>query len=262
MPNLLPIFDQLAPMVVVLSRVGGLFILAPMLSGVTIPVQARALLAVSLSVAMLGLASPALRAMPEPSLASLLPLVLSETLVGFVIGAFGMMPVMAISMGGQIMGYQMGISIAQTYSPELDTQSEVVAQIYSLAGMGTFVVLGGVDALLLGVARSYESIPVGSMGAGQVPLAAFLDLIGAGLELAMRISAPVLAAVLVVLASMGAVMKTVPQFNVMSVGFTLKILIGVAIMISAHDAIHAAGIEGMTRAIDDMILWLRGVAHG
>ena len=59
------------------------------------------------------------------------------------------------------------------------------------------------------------------------------------MELALRISAPVLAIILIETIATGFLMKTMPQMNIMSIGFAIKIVLGFAALIAAMGAIDA-----------------------
>src|SRR5258708_11073923 len=112
-------------------------------------------------------------------------------------------------------------------------------------GWETVGAVGGVEGSYMALVSTFKNVAVGAFALDRVPLDAIVGVITSGVELAMRVAAPVLAIVFLLMISLGFVMKTMPQINVMSVGFTIKILFGVGML--------AASLTAMQRATSDEI---------
>ena len=84
MPSLDVAIPHLVPFVLVAFRLGGMFLLAPMLTSAMIPPRFKVLMVV----AMAGSLYPTLPTAPAPDvdLFSLLPLVVCELAIGFIMG--------------------------------------------------------------------------------------------------------------------------------------------------------------------------------
>ena len=81
--------------------------------------------------------------------------------------------------------------------------------------------------------------------------------------MALRISAPAVALVFLVMVAMGFVMKTMPQINVMSVGFAIKILVGILATAMATQVIANVASDETLRVLDVLASWARGLgAYG
>jgi flagellar biosynthetic protein FliR len=223
-----PILTHYGPYLLVLFRVTGLFLMAPLLTSTTIPAQAKVLLAVAFAAAIYASTPVARQTLPPLDPAAFIPLIFSELLVGFVLGLLAALPLIGLQMAGMVMSYQMGLSLAASYNPEMDTEGDVLTQLMYLLGILTFLSIGGLDVVFGALASTFDTLPIGSLGAGDLPLDGLVALLTAGFELALRLSAPVLATIALVLVSLGVVMKTMPQINVMSVGFSIKIVGGLA----------------------------------
>ncbi len=102
---------HLGPAVLVLVRLGGLAIFAPVFASSMVPRLIKVLLITMLALATYPtLAVGPLRGVDVPvDLASIAPMMASELMVGAVIGFLAIMPLVALQMGGQVMGTQMGL---------------------------------------------------------------------------------------------------------------------------------------------------------
>lgn len=256
-----PILAHVLPFQMVLSRMVGVFVFMPFLSGASMPMRVRALLAFTLSLAVYPLLAPA--AMSGPlDLWTVLPVLFGEVLVGVVLGALAALPIMAMQMGGQIMGYQMGLSLAQAYNPELDMEQDVVGQLLFTITTTLWLVLGGLEALFLGIVRSFERLPAGGLPAREAPLQLYVDLLASGTELALRVSAPVVGLLILVMLTLGFVMKTMPQINILSVGFAIKVFAGLLILVWAIVAIADAAEAETVGALREMLRFAAGGGAG
>jgi flagellar biosynthetic protein FliR len=91
-----------------------------------------------------------------------------------------------------------------------------------LAGV-VFLIIGGHRALIGGALDSFTSVPLLS---GGVEPGAVIELLtaalGSGCELALKVAAPVIVTLLLVNVALGFIARTLPQLNVVTVGFSIK----------------------------------------
>lgn len=229
--SIVPILEHAGPFALVLMRASGLMLASPILSSLGVPIQARVLLSVMLAIGIYPLVPIEWHRQPvELDLWSLAPLALSELAVGWILGVLVSIPLLLVQLGGYIMSYQMGLSIAAAYNPELDTSTDAFGQALFYLGATIWLSIGGLDNLLLAMVRTFEHLPMGDLLRVGAPVDLYLGVLTSGMELALRVAAPVVAAVMLMMVAMGAVMRTMPQINVMTVGFPLKILFGIAVL--------------------------------
>lgn len=255
MPSIQPLLDHAVPYLLVVFRLAGLFLFAPLLSSRMVPGRIRALLTVMFAGAIYPALPAASQAAPDADLLGLLPLISCELLVGATIGLVASLPLMGMEMAGMVMGHQMGLSIARSYNPEADTDSEVLGQICYYLGLGAFIAMGGLNGLYLCILRSFERVPVGGPGGSAPALGMVVGTLSAGFELALRVSAPVVCAIFLVMIAIGFVMKTMPQINVMSVGFAIKILCGLVVLAAAVAVLEQVSGEESGRVLRMLIEW-------
>jgi len=255
------VFEHILPhalgFVAVLCRLGGLFIFAPVLGTGTIPMRLKVMIALAMTAAVYPLVSGVAVSIGDVTLPALVWLVFSESLIGVTIGLLATLPLVGLQVGGAMMGHQMGLAAAQVFNPTLDTEADTIGQLMLFIGLVIFLSIGGLEAMHLAVAHSFERLPIGGMTASQAPVAMVVGVLQSGFELAFRVGAPVFCIMLVESIGTGFLMKTVPQLNILSFGFPLKILLGVFTLIAALGAVSIAGgeeIESNTRLI---LQWAR-----
>jgi len=249
---------QLVPLTLVAFRLSGLFVFAPMITGVTIPVKVKGLLCFIMAVGMFGLVRSNVPADAPPDFFSFAALVIGEVVIGAVIGLLALIPVAAVQLGGVIIGQQMGLSLATVFDPSTESESEVIAQLLMYGALLVFVLFGGLDVLFLAVAKSFTNVPVGGFLWNEHPVSALrmaTGMLGSGMELALRVSTPVLGIVLVETIASGMLMKTVPQMNIMSIGFGIKVILGLGAIILSLNAINDAVGGHVTESTRFLFAW-------
>jgi flagellar biosynthetic protein FliR len=220
--------NQVAGFLLVLGRIGPLFVLAPLFSSRSIPARAKGVCAVGLTV---GIAPIALAGREIPlELMAYTELMLKEILVGLAF-AFALAALFAaVSTAGSFIDTLIGFSYGALVDPVTGNQSAVLTQAYILVGIAVLIAIGGDQLMVKGLARSYDLVPLLDMPslAGLVSGVqnAFTQVFLSALELA----APVVLAIVITDAAFGVVSRVVPQLNVFAVGFPAKVTVGLLII--------------------------------
>jgi flagellar biosynthetic protein FliR len=215
---------QAVGFVLVLCRVGGLFVFAPVFSGRMIPMQAKLIIAGAISFTMMPLVTSA----GVPSGIAVAPVMVKETVVGLAFAlALGVLGA-AVQFAASILDTMIGFSYAALVDPINQTPSAILGQLYSLFSVLIFMMIGGDRLMIMGLAKSYDLIPLGEvpsvarMGSLATDGLAQVSVIG------LEIGAPVIVALVLVDIAFGLIARTVPQMNVFVVGLPGKILVGFA----------------------------------
>lgn len=220
--------NQLAGFILVLARVGPLFMLAPPFNSRMVPPRARGIIAVAFAI---GLAPVALGDQNVPGdFVELAGLVLKELVVGLGFALAIACLFAAFATAGSILDITIGFSFGSLIDPVTNVQSGQMAQVYSMVAVAVFIAIGGEAWVIQGLARSYEVVPLlavpslTALTAGAA--AAFAGILVAALEVA----APVMLALILTDVSFGVVSRVVPQLNVFAVGFPVKIVVGLLVV--------------------------------
>jgi len=222
-------------LVLVLARVGGLFVLAPIFGSLIAPVRARAALVFFVAVAMLPVL-PLARG--EELVAAMSPLglvgaVVGEVAVGAAIGLAAQYVFGGMQLAGQLSGIQMGTGLSNLVDPQTGGQLTTMAQWANVMALLVFLAVDGHHLLLRAVAESFALVALGGGLPAGDGIALLLMLAGGLFVIALKIAAPVMLLVLLVNAAMGVLAKVIPQLNVFIVGFPLNVAAGLFGMMAA-----------------------------
>lgn len=214
--------------VAALARVTPLFVFAPMFSSRQLPMQVRAVVAVALALGLTPVADPG-RALDSGAVA-VAGMLAVELLVGAAL-AFALACVTAaLEAAGTLMDFTIGFSFGATIDPMSGAQNAVIARLYSIFGVVIFVMIGGDQWVIRGLAETYGLVPIGS-SPDIAALVGGVDRAFAGIfASAIQIGAPILLALVLTDVGFGLVTRVVPQLNVFAVGLPVKVLVGMLLL--------------------------------
>lgn len=248
--------SHLEPFLLVLFRLSGLLIYAPILSTPLIPARARVMFIMMFALALY----PTLNIIPARSiesvtLLSLAPAVIAETLIGLTIGLLAALPMYAVQLGGQVIGQQIGLGLAGIYNPALDTESDVVGQLLMFIALAIFTSIGGLEWMFLALASTFAHLPPGAAVTALPPLDLMVGIVSSGFEMALRVSAPILCIILLETIASAFLMKTLPQLNIMALGFGIKVLLAFTVLIWSIGALSEAIGQDITDTLRAVSAW-------
>lgn len=220
---------QIDLFLLVLGRVIGVFVIAPVFGGQRIPGAVR----VGFTVMVAGLVTmvfPVKVSIPRDMIYYTLGLI-TEFLIGFMIGFAMYLVFVAVQVAGQLIDMQMGFSIVNVLDPQSGVQIPLIGNFQYLMALLILLSLNGHHLILAALVKSYDFIPL--LGGHLVgPVTETLLRMFSGLFVtAIKIAAPVVGSLLVTDVALGIIARTVPQMNVFIVGMPAKIAIGLVILI-------------------------------
>ncbi len=221
--------DKLQTLLLITFRAGGLFLTAPILGHHSIPMTVRAGFAVVLAIVLIPFAAQT----PVPAVASIWLLALlaaKELLIGLIIGFFFSLLFNGVRMGGGIVGFQMGLLMANVLDPEAGSQVSVIAEFWIVIASLIFLAIDGHHAIISAFADSYKLLPVGAVSFSGPAGEMIIRFSAYAFTMAIKISAPIVITLFLVSVALGVVARTVPQMNIFIVGMPLKIGIGFLVL--------------------------------
>ncbi len=154
-----------------------------------------------------------------------------EVVFGLGIGYLGLLFLSALQIAGQIMDTEVGFSMVNVLDPMSGVQLPLLGSLWNVLGILVFLALDGHLLLLRAIAGSVKLIPLGGVGMppelGDLLIRAFAGTF----VTAVKIAAPVLAAMFLTNVALGVVARTVPQMNVFVVGLPLRVIVGMGVLI-------------------------------
>lgn len=214
----------------VLGRLSGLFISAPIFASHQLPGRLKVLIIILLAAVMSSFI-PIQYAIKLDSPVTFIAAMVTEVLIGYVLGFVAYVLFAAIQMAGQLMDNQIGFSMVNVLDPQSGVQIPLMGNFYYLLALIIYLSMDGHHYLLQAIAQSYHVIPVLGANLGSD----FIDIIASVtaymVVIAVKISTPVVFAVLIADISMGFIARTVPQMNVFIVGMPVKIMVGLLTLV-------------------------------
>lgn len=245
--SLEPILPHLPAWLMVLFRLSGIFMFAPLFGSNLVPMRVKALLALTLSFCIYPMIPP--QVPMDLSVATIAGAIGSELLIGLAIGYGASLPLIAMQLGGLLMGQQLGLAIANVLNPDFDEQVSIFGQLLFLAALTIFLLLDGHHALIGVLINSFESVPLGGSAPTGEMLSMAVGLLTSMVELAVRVAAPLLCLVFLETVAMGFIAKTVPQIQIFSLGFPIRILLGLFLTIVVCAVMFDAMVDEMRHAL-------------
>jgi flagellar biosynthetic protein FliR len=211
--------------VLALARVSGLFMMAPILGAVSVPVRVRAAVVFFIAIALLPVlpADAAIGLKSNVDAVNLAGHLVLETGIGFAIGLVSQFVFSGVLLAGQLSGMQMGMGMANLVDPQSNEQTTPIAQWQNLMALLVFLSIDGHHQLIRAVAESFRLVPMGSVFNASQGLGLALTLASSIFVIALKVASPVIVLLLLVNAAMGVLSKLIPQLNVFVVGFPLMV---------------------------------------
>jgi flagellar biosynthetic protein FliR len=206
-------------------RILAMLATAPVFDNRTVQRRTRVGLAALIAILMM----PLLPAPPVLSSAQAIPVLIQQILIGVAMGFSMRLVFAAFEMAGDLLGLQMGLAFAQFIDPARGTQTPLIGSFLGVLAMLTFLVIDGHLMVIAAVVQSFELIPISAnlsvVNSQSIALAGSIMFM-----LALQISLPVMAAVLISNIVLGILARAAPQLNVMSIGFSITIGVGLWIL--------------------------------
>jgi len=216
---------EIVRFLIVLLRLSGIMILAPLFSSQSIPVPVRIAFAFVVSF-VLAPSMPLNAVPPEVNLGNMAPLFLGEVMFGALLGFAAACVFAGLQFAGQVVSFQLGFSLINMIDPQSEVDSSVFSFFQNYIGLLLFLLINGHHWFLLAINESFAALPVGGFHL-QAPMAEHLIRLSAELlVIGLRIAGPVIAVSVITDIVMGVLGRAAPQINIIIVGMPLKTLIG------------------------------------
>jgi len=224
----------------VAARVGTFVMAVPILGIRSVPAPVK--IALSLWLAMV--VATTLQPVGLPTGPGQLALgMLRESLVGLAMAFVVVLFFAAVQYAGQILGVQIGFAMVNVIDPQSQTNVSIVSQVYNLIAVLIFLAVDGPLILVRSIEESFFVIPPGAVHLSQQGIFEVAGAASVIFSLGFKIALPVIVTLLLVSLSMGILGRTVPQLNILVVGFPIKIMVGI-FMISASIPFFADWVLG------------------
>jgi flagellar biosynthetic protein FliR len=226
-------YQKIEVFLLVLARTAGIFTLVPLFGAAQVPVRLRITIAFGIAIVFVPLCMPAGNAPLALDVISMVLMIVKEAFVGLVIGFVTILVFAAIQNAGDLIDMHSGFSFASMIDPINGAQTSVAGRFHHLLAGMLFFAINAHHILISGLADSFRIVPIGQMALNPDLARGVTDLFVALFAVAIRIAAPVVAAVFLADVAMAIIARVVPQMNILMAGLPLKLGVGLIGMLVA-----------------------------
>ncbi len=210
------------------ARIFGLLASAPIYNNAALPVRARLIvgLAVTLAIAPLVPSPPTLLA--GSWLGTLL--IGQQMLIGWLMGFALRLAFVTVDIAGELIGLQMGLSFAVAYDPQNAAQTPVLTEFIGLFTALLFLAMNGHLMILHALVESFRLLPITLAPPQAVALSDLLRWAAVIFSSGLLLALPIIAALLIANISLGVLSRVAPALNIFAVGFPVTLAVGFAVL--------------------------------
>ncbi len=210
------------------TRISGMMAFFPFFSYTTIPMNIKAVFVFFITIFLFPQATLALQ---NFDISTITLAVLGELMFGFIAGLILQIIFGALGLAGEQISFVMGFSMATSIDPMNGVNSPLIGRFLSFLAILILLAFNGHLLMLQFISTSVGELSLG----GFYPNVAIWNYIAKAVSnmfiLGFVLSFPVIALSLLSDVIFGMLMKTMPQFNLLVVGFPIKIAISLFIMV-------------------------------
>ncbi|MET3117813.1 flagellar biosynthetic protein FliR [Undibacterium sp. GrIS 1.8] len=207
-----------------LTRILGMIVIAPPFGNNSVPVQVKLVLGVMIALIVAPIIPP-LKNVDMISLTGIMILT-QQFVIGSAMGFMMRVTFAGIEMAGEAIGLTMGLGFATFFNPQTQGRSSAISQFMVLLATLLFLTLNVHLSLIATLVDSFKTIPISTsltMGFSFQRLALWGGEI---FSIGMRLSLPIVAALLITNIALGILTRAAPQLNLFGIGFPITIGVG------------------------------------
>lgn len=217
-------------LLLIFLRILAAFIAAPVLGHKAIPVVVKIFLAFVVAYILFSIQDKSTIHV-EANLWWLSVTAFKEILTGLLIGFTTNLVFYGFLFAGSIIGFQMGLNMAEVFNPMDESQTNILGEIIYLIAMFLFFIIEGHHYIIRALEASILVIPIGNYSFNQPVFDLLIKFAGSAFIIAIKISAPFLISFFLVQVGEGIVARVIPQMQVFFVTQPLKIGLGLFLFV-------------------------------
>ncbi|HOP50514.1 MAG TPA: flagellar biosynthetic protein FliR [Ignavibacteriales bacterium] len=157
---------------------------------------------------------------------------LKEIITGLIIGFFLNFVFYGISYAGMLIGFDMGLTMATVFNPQLEIENNVIGSIILYLSLLIFILINGHHYVIEAVVYSFKVIPIGKYPVNEWLYKYIVQQSSLIFVIAVKIAAPIMVSFFLVNIAEGIMSRVVPQMQVFFVTQPLRIMLGFFILIT------------------------------
>ena len=240
---------EFAILLAIIVRMGIVLFMLPVFNSASVPHAIKALFVVSFSVMLFPFVRQNVRPIPF-ELLPLVSVVFGELIFGVFFALSMLLIISAFEFAAELIDFEMGFGFAQTAAPQGRARISVLAAFAQLLAVMIFLSINGHLIVIKILVHSFKTIPVGSFALSAGLFRRMIMLSGLLFVLAIKLAAPVMAALILSQVGMGLMSKFAPQVNILATSFPLTITIGMLFFGITLVSWGGLGVQAFTRLFE------------
>jgi flagellar biosynthetic protein FliR len=225
--------DYAAAFIIIFARVGALVMLLPGIGEQMILNRAKLALALLITLVLYTTVRPRLPALAGGLVGpGAVGLLLSEIIVGLMIGLATRMIVASLQTAGAIVAQELGLSYAQTVNPAFGGTDTSISNFITLLGLALIFATDLHHLAIAAISASYSMLPPGGLPPPGDATQLALKAVARGFKVAVQIASPFIVFGLLFNLGLGLLARLMPQLQVFFLALPATILIGMAILLA------------------------------
>lgn len=214
----------------VLFRITGVMMLAPVFGSAMIPAPVKIFLSLLLSLLFFPIVKAKGAAVPPD--ATLLTLAVAwELAVGLIIGFAAAMLFAGVQFGGHLIDQELGLQQANLLDPMLNEQISILGQFKVLLATLIYLLINGHHLLISALSDSFRSVPLMGLRFSEGAALHLSDTLMRDLfRMGVEIAAPALVTLFLITIAMAFMARTAPEMNIFGFSFTLRLAVGFVVI--------------------------------
>ncbi|PQO26253.1 flagellar biosynthetic protein FliR [Blastopirellula marina] len=256
LPLLEPTLHQLFIFVTVLTRVSGMLATAPMFGSSYAPMKVKAFLAVTISMMVTGLFWGEKFTEPDHWMSYLVVLG-GELFIGISFGLGVRILFAGVQITGQMLGQIGGLSVADVFNPAFDDNVPMLSVLFDMVVVAMFFCLGGHRFMIGALLSTFADVPPGVGLASPEVVDVLVKTLSTSFMLGVQAAAPGTVALMIGVLVMGLISRTLPQLNLIAVGFSLNsmlLLVFVFLTVGAMGWLFQDQLEPTVNSIRELVV--------
>lgn len=204
-------------------RVAALMLIAPVLGPFELAMRWRLAVAVALALLLAPLAVGRVETPPQ-TIGAWLVVAGGEALVGLMLGLGVRIMFTGLQVAGGLISQMSGLQLAEVFNPAMGGSVPVFSQLLLLVATAVFLLIGGHRQLIEALLDSFAGVPTGHATFSASAVQGVTTLVANSFVLGLRAAVPAVVALLLATLIVGFIGRTLPQLNVMSLGFGINVM--------------------------------------
>jgi len=217
--------EKLLGFAMVLARISAFFLVLPVFGWKSIPVRIKVAMTILTSIFFLMITPLSIEVNQVSALEAIL-LIANEATYGLALGLVVTVVFSAVKFSGRAVERQMGLALAQILDPLTGERTQPLGSLLEMIFIILFLAANGHHSFLLIISRSYEAFPAGCIPTISVLAGGVIKASSTMFLLGLRLAAPILAALLLLMIVLAVLARIVPEMNILFISLPLRVGLG------------------------------------